>query len=77
MTCVCVWFGVGGGGRCCRSEWVTGFGLGFTNFGETLGKWNMCLCFGCSGVCGVWREWVGGLGLGGWCYVRVCCESLC
>ena len=30
--------GVGGVG----SEWVTGLGLGFTNSGETWGKWDMC-----------------------------------
>ena len=37
----------------------------------------MCLYFGCGGVGGVEGEWVGGLGqgLGGWCYVCVCCES--
>ena len=62
--------GVGG-------EWVTGLGLGFTNSGGTWGKWDMCLCFGCGGVGGVGGEWVGGLGqgLGGWCYVCVCCGS--
>ena len=38
--------GVGG-------EWVTGLGLGITNSGGTWGKWDMCLCFGCSGVSGV------------------------
>ena len=30
--------GVGGVG----SAWVTGLGLGFTNSGETWGKWDMC-----------------------------------
>ena len=29
------------------------FGLGFTNPGGTGGKWDMCLCFGCSAVGGV------------------------
>ena len=42
MTCVCAWLGGGGVG----AEWVTGLGLGFTNSGGTLGKWDMCLCFG-------------------------------
>ena len=43
----------------------------------------MCLCFGCSGVCGVGEEWVGGLGqgLGGWGVVMFVCvvnlDSLC
>ena len=39
----------------------------------------MCLCFGCGGVGGVGREWVGGLGqgMGGWCGVMsVCVVSL-
>ena len=51
---------------------VRGLGLGFTNPGGTWGKWG--LCFGVGDVGG---EWVGGLGqgLGGWCYVCVCCES--
>ena len=40
---------------------MTGLGLGFTNYGGTWGKWDMCLCFGCSGVGG---EWVGSLGKG-------------
>ena len=70
-------FGSGRGGR-CWGEWVTGLGLGFTNSGETWGKWDMCLCFSCGGVGGVGG--VGGrLGPGsgkvGWCYVCVCCES--
>ena len=32
---------------------MRGLGLGFTNPGGTGGKWDMCLCFGCRGVCGV------------------------
>ena len=56
---------------------MTGLGLGFTNFGVTWGKYDMCLCFSCGAVGGVGGEWVGGLfhGLGGWCYVCMCCES--
>ena len=35
--------------------------------------WDVCLCLGCSSVCGVGG---GGLGSGsvGWYYVFVCCE---
>ena len=33
-------------------ELVRGLRLGFTNPGGTGGKWDMCLCFGCSGVGG-------------------------
>ena len=40
---------------------MTVLGLGFTNFGGTWGKLDMCLCFGCGGVGG---ECVGGLGQG-------------
>ena len=47
MTCVCVWLGVGGVG----GEWVAGLGLGFTNSGETWGKWDMCV---------FWLRWCGG-----------------
>ena len=39
----------------------------------------MCLCFGCGGVGGVGREWMGvlGQGLGGWGFVMsVCVVSL-
>ena len=67
-----------------EGEWVTGLGLGFTNSGGTWGKWDMCLCFGCSGVGGVvGGELVGGLGqgLGGWGGVMYVCvvsqDSLC
>ena len=80
MTCVCVWLGRVGG---VVGEWMTGLGLGFTNYGGTWGKWDMCLCFGCNGVGGVGGEWVGGLGqgLGGWGGVMSLCvvslDSLC
>ena len=44
--------GVGSvGGEC-----VTVLGLGFTNSGGTCGEWDMCLCFGCHDVGGVWGE---------------------
>ena len=70
--------GVLGVSGCVGGEWVTGLGLGFTNSERTWGKWDMCLCFSCSGVGG---EWVGsfGQGLGGWCYVLcvVSLDSLC
>ena len=71
VTCVCVWLGAEGVG----GEWMTGLGLGFTSSGGTWGKWDMCL--GCGGMGGVGGEWVRGLGqgLGGCCYVCVCCES--
>ena len=86
MTCVCVWLAVGWE-VLGVSGWVTGLGLGFTNFGGTLGKCDMCLCFGCGGVGGVGGEWVGGVGgewvgglgqgLGGWgCVLSVCVVSL-
>ena len=55
---------------------VGGLVLGFTNPGGTWGKWDMCLCFGCGGVGGVWGgECVGGLGQGrgGWCGVKSMC----
>ena len=48
-------------------------------FGGTWGKWDMCLSFGCGGVGGVGREWVGELGQGleGWGGVMsVCVVSL-
>ena len=53
------WVGVGGvGGECVRE-----LGLGFTNSGETWGKWDMCPCFGCGGmgcvgesVCSAWAK---------------------
>ena len=69
-------FGLGGVGG-VGGEWVTGLGVGFTNYRGTWGKWDMCLCFGCGGVGDVGGDWVGGLrqGLRGWCYVCVCCES--
>ena len=51
---------------------MTGLGLGFTNFGGTWGKWD--LCFGCGGVGGVGGECVGSLGhgLGGWVLLCLC-----
>ena len=71
----------GGGVRGVGGEWVTGLGLGFTNSGGTWGKWDMCLCFSCSGVGGVGGEWVVdlGQGLGGWGGVMsvVSLDSLC
>ena len=49
--------------------WVTGLGLGFTTSGGTWGKWDMCLCFGCGGVCGSGgvggRLWPGSWRVGG------------
>ena len=62
---------VGGEG----GEWMRGLGLGFTC--GTGGVLDVCLCFGCGGVCGVGGEWVGGLdqGLEGWGYVCVSCET--
>ena len=40
MTCVCVWLG-----WCvrCWGEWVTGWGLGFTN-SEKHGESGICVC---------------------------------
>ena len=72
VTCVCVWLGavwVERGG-----EWMRELGLGLTNPVGTGGVLDMCLCFGCGGVCG---EWVRGLDKGRerWCYVCVRCES--
>ena len=32
---------------------LRGLGFGFANPGETCGKWDVCLCFGCGGVGGV------------------------
>ena len=45
-------------------EWVREMGLGFTNPGGTEGVLDMCLCFGCSGVGGVGRGWLGCLDQG-------------
>ena len=39
-------------------------GLGFTNPVVTGGVLDVCLWFGCGGVCGVGGEWVGGLDQG-------------
>ena len=56
MECVvCVWLGT----VLVVHEWLTGLGLCFTNSGGTWGKWDMCPCFGCSGVGG---DLVSGLG---------------
>ena len=56
--------------------WMRGLCLDFTNPVGTGVVLDMCLCFGCGGVCG---EWLGGLGIWcgrvGWCYVCVSCES--
>ena len=71
--CMCL---ARGGVGCVGGEWVTGLGLGVTNFGGTWGKWDMCLCL-------VAVMWVGGLGqgLGGCCGVMTVCfvspDSLC
>ena len=48
---------------------MRGLDLGFTNPVGTGGVLDVCLCFGCGGVGGVGREWVGGLDQGGerWC----------
>ena len=64
VTCVCIWLWVGGP----VGEWVRGLGLGITNPGGIGGKWDLCLCFSCSGVGAVGGELVGvlGQGLGGW-----------
>ena len=59
VRCVCVWLG---------DEWMRGLGLDFANLVGTGGVLDVCLCFGCGGVCGVGGEWIGGLdqGLEGW-----------
>ena len=69
------WGGVGGEG----AEWMKGLGLIFTNPVRKGGVLDVCLYLGCGAVCGVSREWVGGLdqGLEGWCYVGVSLDSLC
>ena len=51
MTCVCVWLGAGGVG----GEWVTGLGLGFTNYERTWGKVGYVSVFWL-GECG-WAAW--------------------
>ena len=48
---------VGGEGE--GGEWIRGLGLGFTNPVGTEEVLDVCLCFGCSGVGGVGRKWVG------------------
>ena len=61
---------------------MTELGLGFNNSGETWGKWDMCLCFGCGGVGGIGEEWAawarvweGGGGVMSVCVVSL--DSLC
>ena len=59
-----LWMGVVRGMR--------GFGSGFTNPVGTWGMLDVCLCFGCGGVCG---EWVGAWVRVGRGYVVLClCE---
>ena len=52
-------------------------GFGFTNFVGTGGVLDVYLCLGCSSMCDVGEECVGGLdqGLKEGCYVSVSCES--
>ena len=69
---VCVWLRARGAG----GEWMRGLGLGFINPGGTWGKWDMCLCFGCSGVGGVGGRLGSGSRRVWWCYVCVCYESV-
>ena len=52
--CMCLARGGVGG---VVGEWVTGLGLGFTNFGGTWGKWAMCVL-----VAVVWVVLGGGSG---------------
>ena len=62
-----------GSGRC---EWMRELVLGFTNpvgIGRVL---DMCLCFGCGGVGGVGREWLGAWTRGGSSGV-VLCPGIC
>ena len=62
MSVVCGMRGIGGVCMCLargsvggeRSEWIRGFGLGFTNPVETGGGLDVCLCLGCGGVGGGW-----------------------
>ena len=57
---------------------MRGLGLGFTNLVGTGGVFDVCLCLGFGGVCGVGGECVCGLdqGLEGWCYVCVSSDYL-
>ena len=57
---MCGWLGRRGwrGDECMR-----GLGLGLTNPVGTERVLDVCLCFGCDGVCG---EWVWGLDKGLW-----------
>ena len=64
-----------GGVRGVGGELVTGLDLGFTNYGGTWGKWDMCRCFCYGGVGGVVGRVGGRIGPGsgmvGWYYVCV------
>ena len=42
------------GRRWRGGEWMKGFGLGFTNPVSAGGVLDVCLYFGCGGVCGEW-----------------------
>ena len=49
-------FGTGlGGGEC---EWMRAIGLSFNNLVGTGRVWDVCLCLGFGGVCGVGGTWV-------------------
>ena len=56
-------FGSGRGGRCWGGVGDR-IGFGRYQFWRNMGKWDMCLCFGCGDLGGVRGEWVGGLGQG-------------
>ena len=52
-------FGSGRGGIC---EWFRGLGFDFTNPVGTEGVYDVCQCFGCGVMGGVWGELMDGLG---------------